>query len=344
MSDATIYDVSQLAKVSTATVSRVLNSPDRVSAKTRTRVIKAIDELNFVPKSEAVARARKNFGRIGILTATSTVDSFVDRLRGLFDVLSEHNYEPIIYDVTSNAQRDSYLASLPSGRSVDGLIIIDLPLDEASEQRILKYKLPTVQIVASAKSALNSQLTTIIHNDGEGGDIAANYLLEKGYKNIGYIGDMGQLGTLDAYYDEKLDRFRQALARQGVALPDKFVYAGSHSLAHSPSNGMEPARKMMHNLLDLPDRPDAVFSGNDTLALGVLRAIRERGLRVPEDVAVIGFDNISVAEYVGLTTIDQQLKKSGRLAVELLLKQMKGEHATAETTELQFKLIQRETA
>ncbi len=343
MSKSTIYDVSQLANVSIATVSRVLNTPDRVSEKTRMRVISAIDALDFVPKSEAVARARRDFGRIGILTATSTYDSFIDRLRGLFVALSEHAYEPIIYDVTTNAQRDSYLTSLPSGRLLDGLIIIDLFLSDSAQERLLKYDLPTVNVIPTAKMRADNHLSTIVHDDSEGGRIAATHLLAKGYRRLGYLGDRGRLESLDTYYDEKLDSYRQTLARNGIALPDELVYSGSSSLAPSSSDGMQPAREMMHKLLDLPQPPDAVFAGNDALAIGALHAIRERGLRVPQDIGVIGFDNIAVAKHIGLTTIDQKLKESGRLAAELILKQMKHGDRSIQKIEIPFTLIERET-
>ena len=173
MANATIYDVSDLAQVSIATVSRVLNSPDQVSEETRARVIAAIDELGFVPKFEAIARARKAIGRIGILNPSFTSDSFVDRLRGIISALSGKSFEPVIYNIDSPAQRDGYLAKLPMSRRVDGLIAIDLPIDETAVDRLLKSKLPTVQIISSSQSNISRKINTIIHDDKEGGRMAA---------------------------------------------------------------------------------------------------------------------------------------------------------------------------
>ncbi len=335
MTNATIYDVSQLANVSIATVSRVLNDPDRVRDKTRQRVIEAIDELGFVPKLEAVTRARKSFGRIGILTPSMTSDSFVDRLRGIIGALSELSYEPIIYDVESDAQRDGYLTSLPTTRQVDGIIAVDLPINTTAARRLHKHKLPTVQIVPSTQPVTSDNLTSIVHDDQEGGRIAAAHLLSKGHQRIGYIGDTELPEFLGTFNDQKLDSFRQTLADNGVALPDNYVRLGAF--------GMEAARQMATQLLSLPHPPTAIFTGSDSQAIGAMRAIRQANLRVPDDIAVIGFDNIAIAEFIGLTTIDQQLTKSGQLAVEMLIQQIEEENLTAQVVPLSFTLIERET-
>ena len=337
MPNATIYDVSELAQVSIATVSRVLNSPDQVGEETRARVIAAIDELGFVPKFEAIARARKALGRIGILTPSFTSDSFVDRLRGLITALSGLPYEPVIYDVTSDAQRDGYLTSLPMTRQVDGLIAIDLPIDETAVDRLLKYKLPTVQIVPSSQSSISRDITTIVHDDKEGGRIAAEYLLAKGHRTLGYVGDTGQPEYLGTFKDQKLDSFRQTLALNGVALPDDHVRLGLF--------GLESARQLTHQLLKIPTPPTAIFAGSDTQAIGVLRAVRESERKVPDDMAVMGFDDIEVAEYIGLTTIRQQLKESGQLALTLLLELMEQSNdAQVQSISLPFTLMERDTA
>ncbi len=337
MPKATIYDVSELAQVSIATVSRVLNSPEQVSEETRTRVINAIDELGFVPKFEAITRARKAVGRIGILTPSFTSDSFVERLRGLVTALSGTSYEPVIYNVDSPAQRDGYLTKLPMTRRVDGLIAIDLPIDETAVTRLLKQKLPTVQIVPSSQSSVSRNITTIIHDDKEGGRIAAEYLLAKGHRQLGYIGDMGQPDYLGTFSDQKLDSFRQTLALNGVALPNDYVQLGPF--------GMESAFQLTRQLLLMESPPTTIFAGSNTQATGALRAVRESGRKVPDGVAVMGFDDIAVAEYIWLTTIHQQLKESGQLALNLLLELMEqSEDVEIQSISLPFTLMERDTA
>lgn len=335
MSNTTIYDVAQHAEVSIATVSRVLNSPDQVNPETRARVLAAIDALGFVPKFEALVRARKGVGRIGVLTPFFTADSFVDRLRGVIGALAGLPYEPVIYDVASAAQRDGYLTNLALTRRVDGLIIIGLPFDEATAQRLLKQGLATVQIVP-ASQPINTGITSIVHDDAAGGRLAAAYLLERGHRRVGYIGDVEGPDFTGATRDQKLDTFRQALALQGVPLPDAYVGLAPF--------GMEQARQQARRLLDLPAPPTAIFAGSDTQAIGVLHAARERGLAVPQELAVMGYDDIEVAEYIGLTTVDQQLKASGRIAVEQLLAQLAEAYRPAQRIDLPLTLVQRATA
>lgn len=335
MSNATIYDVAKAAGVGIGTVSRVLNASERVNPETRARVLAAIDELGFVPKFEALARARKQIGRIGVLTPYFTADSFVDRLRGIAAALSALPYELVVYDVASEAQRDGYLTNLALTHRVDGLIVIGLPFDTAAALRLLTHNLPTV-VILPASDRVHPALTRITHDDAQGGTMAATYLLERGHRRIGFVGDLNPATFTGTAGDHKLDRFRQTLARAGVALPDAYVGLGPF--------GMEPARQLAHQLLSLPEPPTAIFASSDTQALGVIRAARDRGLHVPSDLAVMGFDDIDHAEAFGLTTISQQLKESGRLAVELLLAHLADESRPAQQIDLPFALIQRATA
>lgn len=335
MAKATIYDVAKEAGVGIGTVSRVLNASEQVNPDTRARVLAAIDTLGFVPKFEALARARKQVGRIGVLTPYFTSDSFVDRLRGIVTALSSLPYELVVYDVNSEAQRDGYLTNLALTNRVDGLIVIGLQLDVATALRLLSNNLPTVVIMPASDTA-HPALTRIVHDDAVGGQMAAEYLLARGHRRLGYTGDTDVPAFTGTTGDLKLKRFRETLARDGVGLPDAYVGLASF--------GMEPAREQAHRLLSLPLPPSAIFAGSDTQALGVIRAARERGLRVPEDLAVMGFDDIEHAEAFGLTTIDQQLKESGRRAVEELMAMLEDPERPVQHIDLPFMVKSRVTA
>ena len=136
--------------------------------------------------------------------------------------------------------------------------------------------------------------------------------------------------------DIRLVGYRQALTEAGVGLPNEYVACAPHGLEH--------ARLSAHVLFDLPRPPTAIFAASDTQAMGVLKAARERGLRVPADLAVIGFDDIDVADYIGLTTIRQHLEESGRVAVDLLLSRLADPTRAAQEVWLPLSLVQRETA
>ncbi|GAB4424039.1 MAG: LacI family DNA-binding transcriptional regulator [Chloroflexi bacterium OHK40] len=335
MAAVTIYDVARRAGVSIATVSRVLNAPDRVAEETRTQVLTAIDELGFVPKFEARTRARKQIGRIGVLTPHFTADSFVDRLRGVSAALAGLPYELVVYDVTTPAQRDGYLTSLAITHQVDGLIVIGLPFDATMASRLRKHRMAVVQIGTLAQP-FSHVFDRIVTDDEAAGRIAAGYLLSRGHRRVGFVGTGVQPDVAPDFGTTNLDGFRQALALAGVPLPNAYV-----SLA---AFGLEQARQQAYRLLDLPLPPTAIYAASDTQAIGVISAARERGLRVPDDLAVIGFDDIEIAEFIGLTTVGQPLKEAGRQAVALLLQQLGESPQAVQQLEMPLTLKVRTTA
>ena len=136
--------------------------------------------------------------------------------------------------------------------------------------------------------------------------------------------------------DWRLAGYRQALEQAGIALPEDYIGLAPH--------GLEQARQQAHRLLSLPKPPAAIFAPSDTQAMGVLKAARERGLSIPGDLAVIGFDNVEIADYVGLTTIGQHLKESSRVAVEMLLARLADPTRPVQHVRLPLALIKRETA
>ncbi len=331
MPDATIYDVAELAAVSISTVSRVLNAPEHVHEATRARVLAAIDQLNFVPRAEATARARKGMRRIGVLAPFFTYPSFVQRLRGVANTLAGFAYEMVIYNVESDVRRDGHLASLPVTRRIDGLIIMALPFDPKVAQRLLAYELEVVLIEFT-----HPLFSSVEINDESGGLLVARYLAERGHRRCAFVGDSDVPVYALHTSDERLAGYRQGLIEAGLALPEHYISRAPH--------GMESAYRQAHTLFDLPAPPTAIFSPSDTQAMGVLKAARERGLRVPEDLAVIGFDDVEFADYIGLTTVRQPLEESGRVAVDLLLARLADHSRTVQHVTLPLTLVQRETA
>ncbi len=332
MSPVTIYDVAEKAEVSIATVSRVLNSPHRVNEATRRRVLATIDDLGFVPKAEATARARRVTNRIGVLAPFFTYPSFVQRLRGISDALAGTSCELVIYNVDSAQRLRGYLESLPISRRLDGLILISVLVDDTIVERLLAHNLQTVVIETSHPSLGGVEIDNLY-----GGELAARYLLGKGWRRVAYIGGDIEIPNYTLRTSIlRLAGFRAALHAAGATLPDEYVAHCEH--------GVEPARVQAHALLGLENPPAAIFAANDTLALGVLKAARERGLRIPGDLAVIGFDDLDTADHIGLTTICQSLDESGRVAVELLLARLADPDRAVQHVRLPLAVIERETA
>lgn len=331
MSQVTVYEVAEKAGVSIATVSRVLNTPDRVNESTRLRVQQAIDELGFVPKAEAAARARKMHGRIGVLAPFFTFPSFVARLRGVAAALSDSPYELAIYNVDSSSRRIGWLASLPVTRRIDGLIVMALPFDDEVADRLITHDLPTVLVEFS-----RPRFSSVRIDDAHGGALAAAHLCSVGRTRPAFVGDANVPDYALGSSDVRLEGFRAGLAERGIDLPDAYIARKPH--------GLENARRSTNILLDLPVPPDAVFAASDTQAMGVLQAARERGVKVPEQLAVVGFDDIDVADYIGLTTVRQALEESGRVAVDLLLSHLADASRPARDVWLPLTLIRRATA
>jgi DNA-binding LacI/PurR family transcriptional regulator len=328
----TIYDVAAEAGVSISTVSHVLNRPTRVSASTRERVLQVIDEVGFVPRAEAFARARKGMGRVGVVVPLTSYVSFEVRLRGAIAALRSEPFELVVFDQESLAVRENYLASLPLANRLDGLVVMALPFDDVVAERLVNRELPTV-LMGFSRAGFSS----VGVDDTLGGRLAAEHLLGTGHRRVAVVSEAkvsDRLGGQAA--DRRVEGIRAALAESGVDLPAEYVSYGAY--------GVESARNQALALLRLPERPTAIVAHSDIQAVGVLQAAQIEGLAVPESVAVIGFDNLDIAEYLGLTTIAQPLVDSGRIAVETLLERIANPVAAVRQVTLPLELIKRRTA
>ncbi|MCB0188120.1 MAG: LacI family DNA-binding transcriptional regulator, partial [Caldilineaceae bacterium] len=320
------------AEVSIATVSRVLNTPHRVNDETRKRVLAAIDALQFIPKAEASARARRNSYRIGVLAPFFTYPSFVQRLRGVASVLNGSEYELVVYSVDSVQHFQSQLETLPIVRRIDGLIVMSLLIDDVAAERLQQYDLPTV-LIESRYPAFSG---IDIDND-EGGRLAARYLVERGHQHIAFVGIDSEIpGCTLPTSEIRLQGFRAMMAEMGLPLRDIYI--------RNAENDMAAAYEQSKRLLSLDERPTAIFATSDLLAIGILKAIRESALRVPDDIAVLGFDDLDSADYLGLSTIAQALDESGRVAVELLLGRLAEPDRAVQHVRFPLKVIERGTA
>jgi LacI family transcriptional regulator len=327
---STIYHVATRSGVSISTVSRVLNSPEKVSDETRRKVIAAIDELGFVPKAEARARALQNFHRIGVLTPFFTAPSFVQRLRGVNSTLALTDHELIIYPVDSLPKLQGYLTNLPLHKNLDGLIVMSLPVDDQSAQRLMRHGLHSVFIENRCPG-----ISSIEINDFQGGVLAAEYLISKGHQLCAFIGDLIPPTFAIRPAVQRLEGFRNGLSSAGITLADEYIRSASYSQEQTSHAVME--------LLNLPVSPKAIFAAADIQAIVVLKVARELGLRVPGDLAVIGFDDLDLAEYIGLTTIRQPLDDSGRIAAELLLSKLSDPSQPSQHIQLPLNIVERET-
>jgi DNA-binding LacI/PurR family transcriptional regulator len=300
MASPTIRDVARHAGVSVATVSRVLNDSPLVVEPTRARVRAAVEALGY--RLNATAR-NLSVGRvhaIGVVVPFLTAPSVVERLRGVVERLGRCGYDLLLSDVEAPAQRADAMRDLGRRDRVAGLLVISLPVADDEVSSLEREQLPAVLV-----DVAHSRLPSVVIDNVGGGRLAAEHLLAKGHRRIAFIGDEPSGFTSSA---ERRRGFRAALARAGVEPVERL---GPH--------GRAEAEALAESLLRLPEPPSAIFAASDLQAVGVLKAAERLGARVPQDVAVIGFDDVELAEIVGLTTIRQPLREGGALAAELLL-------------------------
>lgn len=306
---ATIAEVARRAGVGVGTVSRVLNDHPAVTAATRVRVETAIAELDYQPSPIARNLKRGRTQRIAVLVSFLTSPAAVERLRGLTHTLSGSGYEQVLYPVPDDDERQRHLRTLTGPHQADGIVLISLRLSDDEAARLQATTVSLVQI-----DARHAAFARVLADDLHGGELAAEHLLALGHRDIGFVGDdednpQGFTSSRDRHAG-----FTRTLAAAGAPLRDRWVRTGPH--------GAEAAAKLAAQLLGERPRPTAVFAASDTQAFGVMLAARQLGLRVPEDVSVLGFDDIDAAGHVGLSTVRQPLEDSGRLAAELLLEDL----------------------
>jgi LacI family transcriptional regulator, galactose operon repressor len=307
----TITDVAARAGVGVATVSRVLNRRPNVRPATRAKVLEAIEALNYRPSPLGRNLSLRRTHVVGVVVPFFTSPSAVERVRGVASLLARSPYDLMLFDIESEDRREHAFQIFDRGDRSDGLLLVSLVPPDDEVERLRAAGLPCVLI-----DAPHPALPCIVIDDLRGGELATSHLIELGHSRIGFLGDKSP----DPYrFASSLDRTRgyeRALADAGIPRRPEYVRDGTQSY--------HVARGTAIDLLRLPQRPTAVFAASDVQALGVLEAARIFGIRVPEELSVVGFDDIEIAAHVGLTTVRQPLFESGRRGSELLLQMLRG--------------------
>ncbi len=303
---ATINDVAAYAGVGVGTVSRVLNNSTKVAEPTRSRVLAAIEVLEYRPSPLARGLSRGRSHTLGLLVPFFTHASAVERLRGVVAALHGSAYDLVLFDVESPLQRAEHFAALTRRDRADGLLVMSLPPSAAELARLVQAGVPVVLVDARGEG-----VPMVVTDDVEGGRIATRHLVGLGHRRIAFIGEPpdNPFGFSSSALRET--GFHEVLDAAGVAREGRLVAYNAHD--------RDSTRELARPLLSRPDRPTAVFASSDVQATGVLAAADDVGLRVPADLSVVGFDDIEISSYIGLTTVRQPLFDSGRIGAEWLL-------------------------
>ncbi len=305
---ATIRDVAKKAGVSVATVSRVFNSSDLVVAKTEGRIRKIAAELNYVPSASARSLSLRKTETVGLVLPDMYGDFFSEIIRGTDLTTRSHKYHLIVSSSHSNTEELDRAFKTLSGR-VDGMIIMSPNLDSSVHLDSVLNMLPTV--IIGSTSVLRQTDHLNIDNVGGAAQVVT-YLVKQGHRRIGLI--RGELGNQDA--EERLRGYQEALIKHGIPVLDELITVGDFT----EQSGYDCAKM----LLTRNERPTAIFCSNDSMAIGALSALREAGLRIPEEMSVCGFDDIPVAKFLNppLTSVHVPIYEMGSKAAVRLFERL----------------------
>jgi len=329
-SKITIIDVAAEAGVSFGTVSRVINNDVHVKQETRERIIKTMQQLGFVANRQARSLAGGTSNSIGVLVPDLSTAYIEEIIRGIDAELSLSDLDLILYTTHRMASKEAaYVANLAKGM-VDGLLLV-LPRSPADFVGTLTQR--NFPFVLIDHQGTGQDCPAVGATNWQGAYHATEYLIKLGHRQIGFISGSMDLGCAV----DRLSGYRAALQTYHLPEVPELIYEGSFA----QPDGFAGASAM----LDLSVPPSAIFASNDVMAMGVMDAVRERGLRVPGDVSVVGFDDIPQASLVhpALTTVNQPLEKMGRVATQMLLDLLRHPEKDAERIELPTELVVRDS-
>lgn len=329
--DVTIKDIAQRAHVSVSTVSRVLNNKADVHEETKRRVQEIIEELGYSPNSIARGLVLQRTHTIGLLIPDITNPFFPEVARGVENRAKELGYSLIFCDSGNDMQSEKDAIALFRSKQVDGII---LSLSLASQAELFRLQSEQFPVVQIDRGIPELRIPTVAVDNVLSAATATGYLIQLGHRRIAHI--TGDLGTKTGR--DRLQGYRKALASAGIEPEESWIVEGAYDI----ESGAAGATRLLFG----PHRPTAIFAANDLIAMGVYQVALDGGLRIPDDLSVVGHDDIQIAGIVrpGLTTMSQPKYKLGQVGVELLIKEIDSGESTAEEIVLLTELVTRGSA
>ncbi len=327
----TIQDVAQLAQVSPSTVSKVLNDAPYVSDHTRERVRSAVTKLNYRPNAVARSLKVKRTATLGLITNDLEGVFTMSMMRGVEEAASSKGFSVFLCNSFGEASREKAHLEVLLDKQIDGLILLSgYKVRERGAPAIPVGTLPVIYLYQYTRDL---EVPCVIPDDLGGGRLGTQHLLDLNRRRIGFINGPTRYEATH----HRLEGYQQALKAAGIAFDPALIKVGRWD----ESSGYALA----HELMALPQPPDALFCASDSLAVGALDALHQLGLRVPEDIALLGFDNrhLAASQRPPLTTVALPLYEMGKLAGELLLKAIETGTTQAELHRVPCYLVQRQS-
>ena len=342
----TIRDIAQIAGVTPGTISRALNNSPLVNKDTRERILQIAEDLNYTPNLVARRLSMGKTFAIGVIVPFFTRPSVSERLDGAVSVLSNSQYELVIHNVETAEHREAGLRDVLRRERIDGALILSMPILESDAEHLKHSDIPVVLV-----DTKHPDLPLFDHvsvDDVDGGHKATQYLLSLGHTKIGFISDITEMlfspqdsteGDSNPFsFTSSRDRYsgyKKAMEEADLPLRTEYFAEEQH--------GFRQARELARRMLQLDDPPTAIFASNDTQAFGVIQAAREVGRVIPEELSVVGYDDIQAAEYMELTTVRQMLFESGQQGVEILMDKIDGNSPEVKHSIIPTQMIVRKT-
>ena len=325
---STMSEVARHAGVGIGTVSRVINDQPNVSAAMRQRVRLSMDAVGYrMPKGRTGARAGRA-SYVGVLTVFFNEPSVYERCKGLIGHLQPLGYGTAVYDTVAEDQISRQIESMVS-HPLDGAVVISAQLGEEDLRALRSAPFPVVMV-----DAYYDGFRCVGTDDRLGGEIATRHLLDMGHRRIGFIGEpKGQFGFVASSLRER--GFREAHKKAGCRVDESIVRHGAHIRS--------AAKHLAIDLLSLPDPVSAIVATSDVQAIGVMEAAAELGVSVPDQLSIIGYDDLEVASFMGITTVRQQLELSGQRGAAHVLEAINGDTRYGAPEKLDVEVIVRNT-
>lgn len=303
----TIKDIAKEVGVSHSTVSRALRGMPLISEETRSRIQETAVELGYLPSAVARSLKTNRSQALGVILSKIDDPYFSEILQGIEEVAQRDSYSLFISASQRDPVREETIVQVMRQHRVDGMIICSTTFSNQQNQQFSRYGIPVVVV---NNQAAEDYRYSIYHDDVDGSRQITRHLIELGHRKIAYLGN-SRSGRIN---QDRLTGFRQEMAAAGLFLPLEYVHEISGS---DPENGMQA----VEHFLDLPNGPTALVCFNDRMAIGALKGLQQRGIQVPAQFSVTGFDNIVFSNYTNpaLTTFDQPKRFIGQKAAELIL-------------------------
>ncbi len=319
MKNVTVYDIAREASVSIATVSRVLNGTAPVKASTREKINAIIKKYQFQPNAQARSLISKSTGMIGMIVPDITNPFFPEVFKGAEAEARAKGYTFFLCDTEGDYQRESEYLSILKEKRVDGIIFLGGRINlarcspELAEEVVeLSKQIPIVLVNGNLPKG---NLYRVMTDEATGAELATGHLIDMGHKDIAFLGGYETMSTTT----QKVKAFKKKMKEAGLNVRPEWILHGGLSI--------ESGKELMGKLIGMKERPSAVLCVNDFTAVGAVKEAIERGLRIPEDISVVGYDDthLSTAIIPELTTVTQQTYELGKQSVQILNHLINGE-------------------